>query len=354
MKIAMLGDFPPRVGGVSSHIYSLSKKLVSLGHEVFVITYSHENLENLDGIKVISAKIIDKPIIRPFLFKINAKRKLDELVKKEHIDIIHGHLIYPVGAVATEIGEKYNIPTYVTVHGGDIYELYKKHPLLRKPIENVLIKADKILAVSNKIKNEIINTNIVDINKKTSIHWNAVNIDKFKEISSKRRKDKPTMICVTRLVKSKNVNLLLDAKKQTKMDFNLIIVGDGPEKHHLENKVKKEKINNVTFTGFRSDVEKILPHADLFVLPSIDEAFGIAYIEALACGLPIIGCNNTGAKEIITSDVGLLIKPNSVSSLTDAIDKILNNEKLYNKFKSNVRKKAIEFSEMKIPYSEIK
>lgn len=90
MKIVMVGDFPPRIGGVSSHIHTLSKKLVEEGHEVFVIAYSHRNLQNIGGIKVIGAKVIDKPVIRPLTFIINAKRKLKELIKKEDIDIIHG------------------------------------------------------------------------------------------------------------------------------------------------------------------------------------------------------------------------------------------------------------------------
>lgn len=354
MKIAIVGEFPPRIGGVSSHTYTLSKKLIEQGHEVFVITYSDKNLKNIDEIQVIEAKIIDQPLIRPLLFKINAKRKLEQLIKKENIDIIHGHLIYPVGAVATEIGKKYNIPTYVTAHGGDIYELYKKHPILKKPIKKVLKQADNILAVSNKIKKEIEKTNIPNIEKKTTIHQNTVNIKKFQKIPQQSKKETPTIICVTRLVKRKNINLLLEAKKQSKTNYKLIIVGDGPERSKLENKVKKENIKNVTFTGFRNDVENILPHADIFALPSTEEAFGIAYIEALACGLPVIGCDDGGATDIIDKDVGILIKPNNVSSLKNAIDKLLNNKKLYQKLQSNTRKKAMQFAEMKIPYHEIK
>ena len=349
----MVGQFPPHVGGVGVHIHSLSKKLVEEGHEVYVITYPHKDLKDIDGIHVIGTKGLNLPGIRGLSFKRSAKKQLDNLCKKENIDIIHGHYLYPAGAVATEIGKKHGINTYITAHGSDMFELYKNQSFMRNPIKKTLKDADKVFAVSNALNDEILATGVTGIADKTSIYWNSVDVNKFKEPISKDYKDKPTVMFVGNVIKRKNVSLILDAKKECKTDFELVIVGDGPLLNDLKRKVKDENIEDVVFTGAKRDVENIIPTADLLILPSFSESFGLVLIEALACGVPVIGSNVGGIKEIITPDVGLLIDPENPSSLSKAIDDVLSNEKLYNKFKSNARKRALDFSEVKIPYEEL-
>ena len=149
MKIAMVGQFPPHVGGVGVHIHTLSKELVKQGHEVFVITYPHKDIKDIDGIHVIGTRGINVPGVRGLMFKKNAKKALEELLKTEDIDIIHGHYLFPAGAAAVEVGNEHGIKTYITAHGSDMFEVYKKQPLMRSTIKNVLKKADVVLAVSN-------------------------------------------------------------------------------------------------------------------------------------------------------------------------------------------------------------
>ena len=131
-------------------------------------------------------------------------------------------------------------------------------------------------------------------------------------------------------------------------------MGDGPLKNDLENKVEKENILDVRFLGARSDVENIIPGCDVLVLPSFSESFGLVLIEALACEKAVIGSNVGGITEIITDDVGLLIDPNDASSLAQSIDKIIGEDEFRQKLSSNARKRAAEFSEVEIPYDEVK
>ena len=232
--------------------------------------------------------------------------------------------------------------------------LYKKQSFMRNPIKKVLKDADKVFAVSNALKDEILATEVKGIADKTSVYWNSVYVNKFKEPDKKEKKDKPTVMFVGNLIKRKNVATILNAKKECKTDFDLVIVGDGPLFNDLQNKVKEENIEGVTFTGARNDVENIIPTADLLILPSFSESFGLVLIEALACGVPVIGSDVGGIKEIITPEVGLLINPNKTATLSKAIDKVLTDEDLYNKFKSNARNRALDFSEIEIPYEELK
>ncbi len=360
MKIAMVGQFPPHVGGVGVHIHTLSKKLVDEGHEVYVITYPHKEIKDIDGIHVIGTKGLNIPGVRGLMFKKNAKKALKKLIEKEDIDIIHGHYLFPAGAAAVEVGKEHNIKTYVTAHGSDMFELYKYQPLARSTIKKVLSGADGVFAVSNALKHEIIATGVVGIANKTKISWNSVDVDKFssRENNSFKKEykleDKPVVLFVGNLIKRKNVDSLLEAKKIANSDYYLVIVGDGPLFKKLRKKVEDENIRDVIFTGSRNDVENIIPSCDVLILPSFSESFGLVLIEALACGKPVIGSNVGGITEIINDDVGLLVNPNKISSIAEAVDKLVNDEDLRVILSMNARTRAYDFSQVDIPYDEVK
>ena len=359
MKIAMVGQFPPHVGGVGVHIHTLSKKLVEEGHEVYVITYPHKEIKDIDGIHVIGTKGLNIPGVRGLMFKKNAKKALKNLLEKENIDIIHGHYLFPAGAAAVEVGKENNIKTYVTAHGSDMFELYKSQPLMRPTIKSVLKDADGVFAVSNALKHEIIVTGVVGIANKTKISWNSVDVDKFslKENDSFKREykleGKPVVLFVGNLIKRKNVDSLLEAKKIANSDYYLVIVGDGPLFKKLRKKVDDENIRDVIFTGSRDDVEDIIPSCDILILPSFSESFGLVLIEALACGKAVIGSDVGGISEIITDDVGLLVNPNKISSIANAIDNLVNDNDLRLILSMNARNRALNFSEVDIPYDEV-
>ncbi|WP_407414393.1 glycosyltransferase family 4 protein [Methanobrevibacter sp.] len=356
MKIAMVGQFPPHYGGVGVHIHTLSKELVRLGHEVYVITYSHPDLKDIDGIHVIGTSGINIPGIRGLMFERNAKKALNQLLEEVDIDIIHGHYLFPAGAAACDVGSKHNIKTYVTAHGSDMFEMYKKQSFMRPFIKKVLKKADVVFAVSNALKSEILATDVEGIDAKTRLYWNSVDINKFSKDNENLLEShgKPIVLFVGNLIKRKNVNLLLEAKKLATVDYELVIVGDGPLKKDLENKVKKDNIPDVRFLGSRDDVENIIPGCDVLVLPSFSESFGLVLIEALACEKAVIGSNVGGISEIITDEVGLLINPYDASSLRSAVDKMVGDDEFRNVLASNARKRAIDFSKVEIPYDEMK
>ncbi|MEE0024495.1 glycosyltransferase family 4 protein [Methanobrevibacter sp.] len=356
MKIAMVGQFPPHFGGVGVHIHTLSKELIRQGHEVYVITYPHSDLKNIDGIHVIGTSGLNIPGIRGLMFKRNARKALENLVKEVDIDIIHGHYLFPAGAAACEVGSKYNIKTYVTAHGSDMFEMYKKQSFMRPFIKKVLKKSDVVFAVSNALKQEILSTNVSGIEAKTRLYWNSVDINKFSKDNKNLLENhgKPIVLFVGNIIKRKNVNLILEAKKQSNVDYEVVIVGDGPLLNDLKNKVEKENIPDVRFLGSRNDVENIIPGCDVLVLPSFSESFGLVLIEALACEKPVIGSNVGGISEIITDDVGLLIDPNDSSTLASAIDKIIGDDEFRQNLASNARERAIDFSKVEIPYDEMK
>ena len=130
-------------------------------------------------------------------------------------------------------------------------------------------------------------------------------------------------------------------------------MGDGPLSKKLRKKVEDENIPDVIFTGSRTDVENIIPNCDFLVLPSFSESFGLVLIEALACGKPVIGSDVGGISEIINDDVGLLVNPNDVSSISNSIDKLVDDEDLRVRLSRNARNRAKDFSQVTIPYDEV-
>lgn len=376
MKIAMVGQFPPHIGGVGVHINSLSKELLKNGEEVFVITYPHKDIKNEvnkdymdnNGIKVIGTRGINIPGLRSLFYVLFGTINLIRIVRKYNIDIIHGHYLYPAGLIAVLGGMFTKKKVYVTSHGSDMFCLYPQHKFMRPIIRFVLKRADVVLAVSESLKEEILKTNIPNIERKVRLNWNTVDINEFKianndsDHHSKNNsnynfknelnipKDKPIILFVGNIIKRKNVATIIDAKKQLKSGCVLVVVGDGPLLNSLKEKVKVENVEDVIFTGARNDIANVIQNSDLLILPSYSESFGLVLIEALACGKPVIGSNVGGIKEIITDDVGLLVEPTDFRGLANSIDLILSDKKLREKFQSNARNRAMDFSEVDIPY----
>ena len=359
MKIAMVGQFPPHIGGVGVHIHSLAKELVKNKDEVFVITYPHKDIKDIDGIHVIGTKGLDIAGIRSLFFIIFGTIQLIKIIKKYKIDIIHGHYLFPSGLVAILASIFTKKKVYVTSHGSDMFCLYHEHKFMQPVIKFILKKADFILVVSEALKKEILKLDIPNIENKIKINWNTVDIEKFhpnnnyefkKEL--KIAENQPIILFIGNIIKRKNVTTLIEAKKLVQEDCTLVIVGDGPLLNSLKSKVEEENIANVIFTGSRGDIERIIPSSKLLILPSFSESFGLVLIESLACGKPVIGSNVGGIKEIITKDVGLLVEPSDCKALANAIDLILYDHEIYEKFQSNARKRAIDFSSIEIPYKE--
>ncbi len=130
------------------------------------------------------------------------------------------------------------------------------------------------------------------------------------------------------MVPFKGHKILLEAVRKlidTRPQLKFVIAGDGPLREELSAERKRLKLEkNVFFLGHIPDVEDLLAAADLFVLPSLKEPFGIVLLEAMAARLPIVATNAGGVPEIIKDESGILVPPNDSGALAAAIDKLLN------------------------------
>ncbi|WP_321993089.1 glycosyltransferase [Clostridium butyricum] len=283
----------------------------------------------------------------PLMFRSFNKRmdKLyKEIVEKEgKIDIIHAHSALWGGISAQYISNKYNIPLVLTEHSSLKYARYVKESY-KKYIYKAYDKADALIAVGNGLKNEMKNYTNNDI----KVIHNMVDLKKFnidiKSSEKNNSEDTFNMFSCAFLEEGKGMENLIEAFYLAfkNKDAILRIGGDGSLREKLEGMIKELGMENQIFllgALSREDVAKEMKNCKCFALASEHETFGVVYIEALACGKPVIGTYNGGADDIIKDYNGIIIEKKDVEKLKDALVKMKNEYKTYDK--NEIREKTI-------------
>ena len=248
----------------------------------------------------------------------------------------HAHSSFWGGISAAYISAKYNIPLVITEHSSLKYAKYVKKSY-EKYIFDSYKAADCLITVGTGLKEEInsyvdreikVIPNMVDLNlfNMDMEHCDTANNNTFKFFS-----------CAF-LEEGKGMEYLIRAFARVfrDEDVSLRIGGDGSTREFLENLSKELQIDKkITFLGAlsREEVSKEMKKCDAFALPSEHETFGVVYIEALACGKPVIGAYNGGAEDIINEKNGIIALKNNVQDLGNSLKWIRNNYSDYDKLK---------------------
>lgn len=331
----MIGEYPPILGGVASHLSGLSKALTDLGHEVHIVTYGFSH-DNVHGVKTINF-----PFLRGSSFVWGASSLTKKIVERYNFDLIHAHYILPQGLVGAIAKRTVKKPLIITSHGTDLLVLGKNY-FYRQLIRRIGNYSDKFIVVSEALKKKAIELKIKP--KKLICIPNGVDLKKFSpnQVTSFRKelnlKDEAIVLFVGSLVENKGVDSLIQAFLSVTKTFKnakLVIVGDGPLKSKLEKLATKLK-GSVIFTGYRTDVPQILTAVDVLVLPSRSEGLGEVLLEAMASGKPVVATNVGGIPELVKNfENGIIVEPENPSELAEAIISILSNPDLAKKLSEN-------------------
>lgn len=283
----------------------------------------------------------------PMMFKSFNKRmdKLyKEIVKKEgKVDVIHAHSAFWGGISALYISRKYNIPLVLTEHSSLKYAVYARESY-KKYIYEVYEKADELIAVGTGLKNEI--KGYVD--RDISVIPNMVDLNLFNDKGNyDEEKDNKCFnyFSVSFLVEGKGMETLIKSFAEAfkdKDNVTLRIGGDGPVRETLDKLICEYGVQDkvkLLGTLSRKQVAEEMKKCDAFVLASEHETFGVVYIEALACGKPVIGTYNGGAEDIIKDYNGILAEKNDVESLKRALLQMKDKYNTYDK--NEIREKTI-------------
>ncbi|GAA0177304.1 glycosyltransferase [Clostridium sediminicola] len=263
-----------------------------------------------------------------------AVRLAEDYIKKNGTPtIIHAHCTLWGGYVAKILSDRYKIPYVITEHSTAYARLLIKDWQAKYIIE-AFDSAKCIIPVSNPLKELLMKYNSDE--NKFKVIPNVVDTEFFELKSDKLKSKKFVFLTVAFLSKKKSIDLLIKAFHKAfegNKEVFLYIGGDGDEKESLELLVNKLKIQDkVKFLGSltRNEVKEYMENADVFVLPSQVETFGVVFIEALSTGLPVLGTKCGGPEDIINENVGLLINKNNLDELVLALRKLYRDCKKYN------------------------
>jgi len=261
------------------------------------------------------------------MFKTSSK-----IIKRKKISLIHAHWILPSGLVALWLKRLYNIPYIITVHGSDIHSTGYKS--LKK---SILKEASVVNVVSNGLKKEVLklvpNANVIVCSM--GIHVNQFQVKKNKNKN-------PVLLFVGRLTPEKGTIILIKAMANVIREYKktkLLIIGDGISKNRLINLTKMFGLwRNISFLGAKphKKLSEYYSDADIFILPSLREGFGLTLLEAMAAKVPVIGSKISGISEIIQDNKqGLLFEKANSAILSNKIISLLKDKKLKNKLIKN-------------------
>jgi len=370
LAVMMLSwEFPPRViGGISPHIYNLSRNLVKNGVKVHVVTCDFPGSpahETLEGVEVHRIDSYQNPApdfaTWVYLMNVNMQKEAAAIAHglNDEIDIFHAHdwLVATAGIGLKHVFRK---PFFATMHSTEIGRRNGIHTDYERMIHEteawLTYEAWKIICCSDYMISHVRWAFGLPPDKLIKVP-NGVNLEAYsnkeKEYLSKLRNrfalpEEKIVLFVGRLVHEKGAQVLVSAVPRVldKVNAKFIIVGNGYMKDQLSDLARGMGVSHkVIFTGFLDDatLRGLQQCADVSVVPSLFEPFGIVALEAMAAGSPVVVSDTGGLSEIVDHDVdGVKIYPGSPESLSWGITRVLTDEEYARHLKANAHKKVEE------------
>jgi N-acetyl-alpha-D-glucosaminyl L-malate synthase BshA len=348
----------PTFGGSGVVATELGLELARRGHEIHFITYSQPvRLALLNpNVHYHEVNVPEYPLFHYQPYELALSSKLVDMVKLYKIDLLHVHYAIPhayAGYMAKQMlkAEGIKIPMVTTLHGTDI-TLVGNHPFYKPAVSFSINKSDVVTSVSQNLKDETYK--LFNIKREIHVIPNFIELDKIKIDSNiachRSVMANPNEKIITHISNFRKVKRIPDIieifyKIQQQIPSKLMMVGDGPEKEVAENLCQKLGISDkVIFFGNSNEIDKILSYTDLFLLPSETESFGLAALEAMAWGVPVISSNSGGLPEVNFEGVsGYLSDVGNTDEMAQNAIKILKDDAVLAKFKENALSVAKQF-----------
>jgi len=362
-------EFPPRIiGGISPHVYNLSKSLAKSGVKVYVVTCDFPGApqrENIDGVEVFRIDSYKNPApdfaTWVYLMNVNMQKEAAALARSlgAKIDVFHAHdwLVATAGIGLKHVFRK---PFFATIHSTEIGRRNGIHLDYERMIHEteawLTYEAWKVICCSDYMVSHVRWAFGLPTDKLVMVP-NGVNTEVYEKTEKEdlgqfRNRfalpQEKIVLFVGRLVYEKGVHVLVNSvpKVLTKTNAKFIIVGNGYMRDQLANVVKGMGLaHKVLFTGFVDDetLRKLQICADVSVVPSLFEPFGIVALEAMAAKSPVVVSDTGGLSEIVNHDVdGVKVYTDNPDSLAWGITRALTDEAYANKLRTNAYKKVQE------------
>ena len=347
----------PTYGGSGVVATELGLALAKKGHQIHFITYKrparlihfHENVyfHEVSG--------ADYPLFEYAPYETSLASKMVDVIKYEKLDILHVHYAIPHAAVAymaRQILKSHGIiiPVVTTLHGTDI-TLVGADKTFAPVVEFSINNSDGTTAVSKMLKDET--EKIFNIDDPIEVIYNFIDFERFRKVDKDHFRmalapdGEKVLIHVSNFRKVKRVEDVIKVFNTVhkQIPAKLLLVGDGPERNVCEALCRELGVcDDVRFLGKQDAVEELLAIADVFIIPSQNESFGLAALEAMACEVPVVSTNIGGLPEVnIDGKTGFLCDVGDVEAMAEKVLYILEDEDRHKQFRKNALEHAQKF-----------
>jgi N-acetyl-alpha-D-glucosaminyl L-malate synthase BshA len=352
----------PTFGGSGVLATELGKALADKGHNVHFITYSEP--ARLDAFQpnvfYHEVSFQNYALFQYAPYETALASRMVDIIKYEKLDVLHVHYAIPHASAAYLAkmilkDEGIHIPIITTLHGTDI-TLVGKDPTFSPVVTFAINHSDGVTAVSDSLRRDTYDN--FKITRDIEVIHNFIDLKRFTKIDKNHFKkliapnNEKILIHTSNFRKVKRVEDVIYVFKNVreKMDSKLLLVGDGPERNNVESICRTiGYCDDIRFLGKQDAVEELLAIADLFILPSEKESFGLAALEAMACEVPVISSNTGGLPEInIQGKTGYMSNVGDIEDMSKNAIHILEDETRLNEFKANALAQAKQFEISKI------
>lgn len=352
----------PTFGGSGVVATELGHALAQRGHRVHFVTYKQPVRLSIltKNLFFHEVSVPEYPLFHYQPYELALSSRLVNVIKKHHIDVLHVHYAIPhayAGYMAKKMlqDEGIEIPMVTTLHGTDI-TLVGSHPDYKPAVAFSINQSDRVTAVSENLKKHTLE--IFPVKKDITVIPNFIDLNKthlkFTDCQRGQMAEDNEKI-ITHISNFRKVKRVDDVVKiffkiQEKMPARLLMVGDGPERPMAEKLSRRLGIKEkVLFLGNSNEIDKILCFSDLFLLPSETESFGLAALEAMAFGVPVISSNTGGLSEVNVQGVsGFLTDVGDTDRMAHDAIHLLSDFELHQKFKKQAKENAARFSIEKV------
>jgi L-malate glycosyltransferase len=352
----------PTYGGSGVVATELGLALAEMGHQIHFISYAipHRLNRFFENVFFHEVEVSSYPLFEHSMYDLALASKMMEVAEYEDLDLIHVHYAIPhaVSAyLARQVQRKANkdLKFVTTLHGTDI-TLMGLEPSFMPLVKFSIEESDGVTAVSRFLKEKTL-TNY-NIDKDIEVIYNFIDVEKFKPQDSEcyRKHMAPNgekiLIHTSNFRAVKRVTDTIRILSRIKKDLpaKLVLVGDGPDRSECERLTRELDLqNDVIFLGKQDGLAEILNAADLFLMPSQSESFGLSALEAMSCGIPVVSSSVGGLPElVIHNENGFIAEFGDVDRMAKYALELLTNKKKYKLFAKNSRDRAVKAFDKKL------
>ena len=343
-RVAIVSDwYYPKIGGIEYSIDALARALSRRGHEVHIITRRYPGDTEYMSREGVRVRRVGRPSEGRFL-RPQAYIEFYRILKEGSYDVVHAHgLDSPLSLLSLLVCKRLRIPAVMTNHS--LIGRTPLRPFLLLAGRILLRNADAVIAVSSAVAEEC----RIMSRREVYVIPNGIEVESSCSARLPFSKDgKIVITTVSRLTHKKRVEDIVDIAPsllKKRRDIIFLVIGDGPLRKKIEKKVRRLNLSHSFYFTGRIPREKVLcllEHSDIFVLPSKDEAFGVAVLEALSKGVAVVARNHSGVSDIVTHNKTGLLASNKYE-LARYIEELIERPALRERFSSAAIKELYRY-----------